>query len=213
MACCFRMNESDWERSRSRWREAPSEWRGLTWGQELAGDAFVETAERYAGFAQDKHILEIGPGYGRLLKACLDRGVPFASYCGLDLSEETCAYLRERFSIANVAFAHGDVEQASFHTEFDVVFSSATFQHLYPSMEAALSNLRSNARPGCTFCIDLPEGTFAGFEQDNVTFIHQYTRSDLLEMYERVGLEHVAFDEVVHAPGLERLFAVARKPA
>jgi SAM-dependent methyltransferase len=207
------VNEFDWERSRSRWRKAPAEWRGLTWGQELTGDAFIETAERYADFASDKHILEIGPGYGRLLKACLDRGVPFASYCGLDLSEETCAHLRESFPVENVTFAHGDVERASFETEFDVVFSSATMQHLYPSMEAALGNLRSHARPGCTFCIDLPEGTFAGFEQDDVTFIHQYTQPELLEMYERVGLAHVAFDEVVHAPGLERLFAVARKPA
>jgi SAM-dependent methyltransferase len=206
------LSDSDWERSRTRWRKAPGDWRGLTWGQDLTGDAFIQTAERYAGFGADKHILEIGPGYGRLLKACLDRGVPFASYLGLDLSEETCAYLRDRFPHGNVRFEQGDVEAASFDAEFDVVISSATLQHLYPSMEPALSHLRANARDGCVFCIDLPEGTFTGFEQDEVTFIHQYTQSDLLEIYGRVGLEHVAFDQVVHGPGLERLFAAARKP-
>ena len=206
------MSDLDWERSRTRWRKAPQEWRGLTWGEELTGDAFIQTAERYADFGPKKHILEIGPGYGRLLKTCLDRRVPFASYGGLELSEETCAYLRERFPLDNVTFAHGDVEKATFETEFDVVISSATFQHLYPSLERALGNLRSSARPGCVFCIDLPEGTWSGFEEDEKTFIHQYTRSELLEIYDRVGLEHVAFDEVVHAPGLERLFTVARKP-
>jgi len=208
----LRDSDDDWERSRARWEMGPPEWESLTWGREATGDAFIEAARRYAGFGPDKRILEVGPGYGRLLKAFLAREIPFAHYHGLDISKGTCAYLREQFPREDITFQHGEVESASFETGFDVVLSSATFKHLFPSIEPALMHLRSSANPGCILCIDFLEGTWTGYEPDNVTFVHMYTRPQLLEVLDRVGLEHVAFDEVEHMPGITRLLMVARKP-
>ena len=62
------------ERSKRRWREAPPD-RGLTWGDEVSGEPAVEAAERFGVFGADHTVLEVGPGYGRILGAALARGV------------------------------------------------------------------------------------------------------------------------------------------
>jgi SAM-dependent methyltransferase len=209
------LNKPDWERSRTRWREPPPEWRHLTWGTEISGDAFVERAAQHAEFSADKTVLEIGPGYGRILTACLERGIPFARYIGLDLSEETVTHLRDRFPQENLEFIYGDVETASLDTEFHVLLSSLTFKHLYPTFEAALRNLANRAAPGAIFCIDFPEVDEPRAEWEfERTYVRYYTRAELLEILDRVGLEHVAFDEVRHLPEKVwwRLLMVARKP-
>ena len=207
----------EWERSRTRWRKAPAKWQHLTWGEELTGDAFIDKASKYAEFSADKQVLEIGPGYGRLLKSCLERDLPFARYCGVDLSEETCVYLREQFPLDNAEFVTGDVESASFDTTFDIVLSSLTLKHLFPTCETALENVARSVSPGAVFCIDFMESEEPmkiWEEQDQSTFVRRYTRPELLEILERAGLEHVAFDEVRHLPDPRwwRLLVVARKP-
>jgi SAM-dependent methyltransferase len=176
----------------------------------LAGNAFIAKAAEYVEFGEDKRILEVGPGYGRLLQACLDEGIPFARYCGIDLSKDNCEYLRERFPLENVSFVHGDVETASFDTSWDVLLSSLTFKHLFPSFEAALRNLRPHLAPGAGLCIDFLEGQRQGFR--GRTYIRRYTKPEIQEIVERVGLEHVAFDEVQHDPEWARLLLVARAP-
>lgn len=205
-------SEATWDRSRARWRQAePTS--DLTWDRKLTGDAFVKAAAPYAQFSAEKSILEIGPGYGRLLQACLELGVPFSRYCGLDLSERNVRHLRTRFSQPNVSFVHGDVDTVALDQPFDVVLSSLTFKHLYPSMDAALGNLAAQLNPEATLCIDLIEGTKRSFEEDGVTFVHEYARPEVTEMLERIGLEHVAFDTVEHEPDRRRLLMVARRPA
>jgi SAM-dependent methyltransferase len=208
------LNESQWERSRRRWRKAPDRWRQLTWDVELPGEPFADKVAQYADFSAGKNILEVGPGYGRILKVCLERELPFASYCGLDLSEETCAYLRKNFPQENVRFLAGDVEHANFDTTFDIVMSSLTFKHLYPSCEPALANLARGASAGAVFCIDFVESQEPEALWHLETFIRRYTRGELLEILDRTGLEHVEFDEVRHDrhPWSWRLLLVARKP-
>jgi SAM-dependent methyltransferase len=202
------------ERARRRWRKAPEDWRHLTWGRELSGEQFVEKAVQYAGFSENKNVLEVGPGYGRILEACLERGVPFAKYCGVDLSEETCRHLREQFPLDTVEFTAEDIEEATFETAFDVVLSSLTFKHLFPSCDGALENLSRSASPGAIFCIDFVESEKPEALWHIETFIRRYTRGELLRILQWAGLEHVAFDEVRHArdPQSWRLLLVARKP-
>src|SRR5688572_10029922 len=69
-------------RSRARWRSVEPDAR-LTWHRELSGDAFISQVAATGAFGPDKAVLEVGPGYGRLLAACLDRDVPFARYVGV----------------------------------------------------------------------------------------------------------------------------------
>jgi hypothetical protein len=50
------------------------------------------------------------------------------------------------------------------------------------------------------------------FETDRVTYIRCYTRPEVQEILERVGLELVAFTNVKHDETHQRLLTVARKP-
>jgi SAM-dependent methyltransferase len=206
-------NEVNWEWSRRRWKKGPQHhWEELTWGRRPGGEQFISKAAEYVEFAPEKRVLEIGPGYGRLLKACLDMRVPFAHFHGLDISEAVCSYLRERFPNENVTFSHGDVEEIAFDEGFDIVLSSLTFKHLFPSVENALVNLARAMNPGAVLCFDLIEGELRSFGHVR-EFVRGYTRPEVVEILERTGLEHVAFDEVAHDPDPEylRLLVVARK--
>jgi SAM-dependent methyltransferase len=199
------------ERSKRRWRRAGPDI-GLTWGKELTGDAFVHKVASYGVFGAGRSILELGPGYGRLLRSCSTMGVPFASYCGVDVSDRTTKYLRAALSAENIRFVHGDIETIRLESQFDVFLSSLTMKHLFPSFETALRNIGMHMRPGGMLFFDLIEGKRSYFEDDRVTFLRFYERPEVLEILRAVGLEHVAFDYVEHAPGWVRLLTVARRP-
>jgi SAM-dependent methyltransferase len=199
-----------WDRSRERWLAAQPD-SGLTWGRELSGDAFVEHVARLGGFIPDTRILEIGPGYGRVLQACVDRGVQFAGYLGLDISATNVEHLRRRFSDPRVAFAVGDAESALLEERYDLVISSLVLKHLYPTFERALRNCAAQLAPGALVCFDLIEGSDSFFEQDQVTYIRWYTRAEVQEILARAELELVEFGVVRHNENHERLLVAARK--
>lgn len=199
------------ELSQVRWSKAePTD--DLTWGKRLSGDAFIAKAARYVGFSLEKTILEIGPGYGRLLRACLDAHVPFARYCAVELSPINCAYLAKKFDSPNVQIMHGDAEFVILDSKVDIVISSLTFKHLFPTFESALLNISRQANPGAVFVFDLKEGDQEYFEPDGVTFIRGYTKNEVLAILERVGLRLRSFDMVEHAKGLARLLVIATAP-
>ncbi len=133
------------ERSKSRWRQArPTD--GLTWGRTVTGDAFIERVESYAAFSPETRVLEIGPGYGRLLRACLGRGTPFQSYTMVDLSEDNITYLRGEFPDPRVAAVVGDIEgvhSTNASTSSFPRLPSSTSTRLSPlPLEIALPTLR-----------------------------------------------------------------------
>jgi SAM-dependent methyltransferase len=201
------------ELSRERWRHAhPRE--GLTWGQQLTGDAFVEKLNSYEVFGPSKRVLEIGPGYGRLVKSIVGRNLTFESYLGVDLSATNVEHLRKTYGTDNIKFVEADVEQVDLSDKrFDVIYSSLTLKHLYPTFENALKNVCRAANPGCMICFDLIEGTGGGFDADGVTYVRRYTQNEVREILNRVSLERVAFDTVVHDVEHARLLVVARKPS
>jgi 16S rRNA A1518/A1519 N6-dimethyltransferase RsmA/KsgA/DIM1 with predicted DNA glycosylase/AP lyase activity len=67
----------------------------------MTGDSLWALYERYRQFTPNDKILEIGPGYGRLLKTALDRKIPFQSYAALELSNRVDR-LRREFDLENV---------------------------------------------------------------------------------------------------------------
>ena len=201
-----------WDRSRERWRNVRPD-SGLTWGQELSGDAFVTKLSEYGAFHPGTRILEIGPGYGRLLKACLDLGVPFSEYLGLDISAVNIEHLQGRFVDPRVGFVLGDAESAELETGYDLLVSSLVFKHLYPTFEATLRHCARALNPGALACFDLIEGDHSLFETDGVTYIKCYTRPQVEAILQRAGFDLVAFDIVKHDPDHERLLTVARRSA
>lgn len=200
------------ERSKLRWREAPPD-AGLTWGVEVSGDEAVRAAARHGVFGPERTILEIGPGYGRVLSSVLAQGHEFRRYVGLDLSEVNVTHLRERFDDPRVEFVHGDVESASLEEPVDAAISFLTFKHIYPSFQRALENLGRQLRPGGLVVFDLIEGSREYFHRDQVTFMREYTRAEAGELVAAAGLELVTLDQVEHAPERTRMLVVAAKPA
>ncbi|MGH2953252.1 MAG: class I SAM-dependent methyltransferase [Solirubrobacterales bacterium] len=200
-----------WDRSRERWRAAKPD-AHLTWGAELTGDAFIDKAAAQSAFGPDRRVLEVGPGYGRVLRSCLEREIEFESWLGVDLSADNVAFLGQQFADERIRFIEADVERVVLDQPVDTVLSSLTFKHLYPSFEAALANLAPQLRPGGLVLFDLVEGERSYFEEDDVTYIRWYPRDEVDEIVHRAGLEPVGFDEVQHHPDITRLLVVARRP-
>jgi len=203
--------EETWERSRSRWRTTkPTP--HLTWGVEVSGEPFVSKVAEHGALGPDRRILEIGPGYGRLLTACVARGGSFGSYIGVDLSPENVSHLRKRFPQGNVDFVEADIESVDLGEPVDTVISSLTFKHLFPSFEAALQNVAGQMSPGALAVFDLIEGHRRYFAEDGVSYMRFYTRPEVEAILANTGLELVLFDEVRHLADHVRLLVVARKP-
>jgi SAM-dependent methyltransferase len=202
--------EETWERSRSRWRQA-SPTSNLTWDEELTGDAFIAKAVANGGFSPEADVLEIGPGYGRLFRACLKSGAHFRSYLGVDLSAENVRYLTEHFGNDAVTFVQADIETVELERDFSLVISSLTLKHLYPSFERALANISSSVRPGGRLVFDLIEGKRCHWEHDRATYIRSYTRQEVREILGRIGFTSVSFDQVEHSPRRTRLLVVASR--
>ena len=52
----------------------------------ISGDAFVELAKKYCDFSAKKSILELGPGYGRILASLISKEIPYNHFTGIDIS-------------------------------------------------------------------------------------------------------------------------------
>lgn len=198
------------EISKKRWREVEPE-SHLTWRKKINGDNFVKKMQCYAHFSKEKKMLEIGPGYGRVLKSILEMKIPFKKYTALDISQKNVAFLKSNFTDESIEFLNGDVESFSFHDQFDIVFSSLTFKHFFPTFENALKNLDKFMNPGGLISFDLLEGNRRGFENDGVTYMHFYTKEKVIAILQKIPMELVSFDSVKHAHGYIRLFVVAKK--
>jgi SAM-dependent methyltransferase len=194
--------------AKSRWR-ATAPGPELTWGKRLTGDAFVERAMAHHAFGPDRTVLEIGPGYGRILRTCLERSVPFRRWVGLDLSAENVRHLSREFPDPRIEFVQGDAESARLDTPVDTVISSLTFKHLYPSFELALRNIAGQLSERGLVLFDLIEGSGRNFESDEVTYVRQYSRKEVRKLLARVALELVGFDTVAHDRDHVRLLVVA----
>ena len=201
------------ERSRTRWRQTSPNL-GLTWGRKLTGNAFIEGLNHYKPFSPSRAILEVGPGYGRLLDACLEYGVMFSSYLGVDISLANVAFLKQKFSqYANVDFLNADVEEVVLSHNFDVLMSSLTFKHLYPTFESALANLSRFMNAGGMIFFDLVEGDHRYMIKEQLdTYVRHYNRDEVVGILDSVGLRLVGFETVEHTPGFVRLLAIAEKP-
>jgi SAM-dependent methyltransferase len=208
--------------SRERWRRTGPD-SGLTWGQYLSGDRFVERVLAHRTPRPDDRILEVGPGYGRILDSLIRLEVPFASYTGIDLSEANVGHLREAFSDEPRArFVHADIEQLELDDRFDLAVSSLTFKHLYPTFEQALRRIAAHLAPGGFVVFDLLEsgivaratrhGAYWKRTPDSSTWVHRYRQQDAARIVRDAGLELAGFDHVTHTKGKRRLLVTARTP-
>src|SRR5579862_1369934 len=180
--------EALFARSQERWkRDEPDA--GLTWGRPMTGESLWDIYSAVRQFRPSDHILEIGPGYGRLLQTCLDRNVPFATYTGVELSPPRVARLSEKYGSEKIRFVVGDVNNWRGERPFDVILCSSTFEHLYPDCSMALRNLASQLAPEATVLIDFiaVAGRNTRFEPSG-TYVRRYDEDELTALFDGAGL-------------------------
>jgi SAM-dependent methyltransferase len=205
------------ERSMTRWQNALPDVH-LTMGETLSGAPFVEVLAKHYPFSESTRVLEIGPGYGRLLKALLDAGTAFGSYTGLEVSRTSVEYLSRTFGSEKVRFVNGTARDPAIRIPFDVAFASLTFQHFYPTFRGELANLFRQASDRAKVIFDVPERRwFFPFSEywsarDGYTsFIRVYSRHDVESTVDAAGGGLECFDRVaMQGVGDLRLVAVCR---
>ena len=190
--------EDPMARSKARWRGSEAE-TSLTWGSVMTGDSFIDAVAEHVDFARlpGQKILEVGPGYGRLLATLLARGHAYRSYTGLELSEDRVRQLGEKYGDARTRFVWGDATSDQVETDCDLFVCSATFEHLYPNLVATLQNVQRQLAIGAWACVDFvqldPEMLVseAWFETKDSggAFVRVYARAELERLFTGCGFE------------------------
>lgn len=190
------------ERSQSRWRNAlPDE--GLTLGRTISGTPFIEMLGKHCKFTPTTRVVEIGPGYGRLLRALLASGVSFSSYTGIDLSPTNVAFLTRTFGSEKVTIVNEAAGNHNLPFQFDVAYASLTFQHFYPTFQFELSRILAQAAIGGKVVFDLPErrwyypfSEYWSKRDGNMSYIRVYTKREATTTVEAAGGQIESFDSV-----------------
>jgi SAM-dependent methyltransferase len=153
----------------------------------MTGESLWDIYQRSRTFRSTDRILEIGPGYGRLLKTALERRVSFASYTGVDLSPARVQKLNDQFGSGKIRFFVGDIDTWHGTEKFDVVICSSTFEHLYPDCRKAIENISTQLAADATMFIDFinVEQSRTFFEPDG-TFIRMYSQAEARDIFEQV---------------------------
>lgn len=172
---------------------------GLTWGAILEGRRFFEAAR--LDFSRVSSILEIGPGYGRLLSALREAGYK-GKYTGLDISPGKVEELAGRLGDNETAFVAGDCRSAKFAAPFDALISSSTMEHIHPDFGAMLANMVPQLTPKAQIALDfIDEGNDndrQGSDRSGV-FIRQYSRAALRSVCAWHGVEVLSIEPYVMA--------------
>jgi ectoine hydroxylase-related dioxygenase (phytanoyl-CoA dioxygenase family) len=174
--------------SKQRWRgDEPAA--GLTWGVPMAGDAFIRFLADHVSLSKSATVVEIGPGYGRILDAFLKADTPFRRYIGLEISLARVERLRQQFQDPRIEFREADVlAEVDLNAVADLTFSSAVFEHLYPDFSAALKTISRFTRQGGAAVIDFirddadTDHKAAWFE--NETYMRIYSLQELREFFQ-----------------------------
>lgn len=183
--------------SKKFWREFENL---LPWRRKgiITGDDFATKLLSYLG--PEKDLLEIGPGSGRILKSLKKLGGEYATYIGLDIGEFKIKFLKQTLEDSKHHFILGDAEEFSFKQRFDLIFSSATFKHFYPSFGQILQNLSTAMKSSSVLIVDFVEGKKI---LRYPPFTRFYTKDELITIFDENGFRILKFDSVRHrgAPG------------
>jgi len=199
--------------SRDRWLKAEPNL-GLTWGVKTTGTAYVEALIADGLLTPHTRILEIGPGYGRLLGSLHESGAEFKRYVGLDISEKVVDYLSDEYP--QHTFLLGDASEFPLTSiRYDLVISSLVFKHIYPHFGQVLAPLvRAICRPGwVTFDFKEPQVDtylsrdilkghgYCGFEKGVAgerNFIRAYTQYAARHLIEWTRVTSAGFEHIYH---------------
>lgn len=120
--------------------------RAANWDAELIRkDSVVDIILDNGGVTEGVHVLDVACGTGVLFGDYLKRNV--ASVTGIDISPEMARIAAEKFTQENIKVICGDVEEAEFDREFDVVMVYNAFPH-FPEPARLIETLAGKLKKG-----------------------------------------------------------------
>lgn len=183
----------------------------------MDGRSLWDFYQKMRPFAASDRILEIGPGYGRLLKTAIERNIPFSTYTALELSDARVAQLRTEFTLGTVRFVQGDIDSWVGDRPFDVVICSSTFEHLHPDCKRALRNIREQLAATGSVFIDFirAEASAVSFEETG-TYIREYSQDEARDVFQKCGyivrtIEACTLGQDAHGQPVNRFVVMAAK--
>ena len=207
--------------SKERW-SADEPDAGLTWGVTMSGENFAEFVIQHVTLTDNSVIVEIGPGYGRILNALLSHRVRFRRYIGLEISPARVNRLSKQFQDPRIEFHQADIlAGVELNATADLTISSAVFEHLYPDFSRAIETISGFTRPGGAAIIDFVrdenylDKSSSWFEE--TTYIRTYSRNELRDLFEKSGLsinelQGISFGPDIDKREITRTVVVATKP-
>lgn len=160
---------------------------------------------------QGKSFLEIGSGYGQVLRYMSEQG--FSNVVGVENSKHRAGVVSKAF---NVPVAVGNFEGPSVqeslktHGMFDLILSHHVFEHVsHP--EAFISALSKLQPDGGVLVLSVPDvvGEHAGYVALYPPHLHSYSKYGIEVLLNRYGYEIIE-DQ---SPGLDNILIAARKVA
>ena len=156
------------------------------------------------GSLNDKPVLEIGSGMGRLALLLRERG--FLRYTGLEVDADAAAFAREHFSSDGYQFVHGALEEfASGENvgQYSGIFCFETLEHLSAPLECVGKIHTLLSRNG-VFVGTTPYPFRRNIDSDetHVSVLHPLNWKRL---FEQTGFSVVALKPMTFVPYLWRL--------
>lgn len=150
------------------------------------------TLHRELGVPKDRPVLEIGTGYGEVLRNLEREG--FKTLVGVENSTHRASLVREAFGypVLGGGFgAHAKAELAT-HGPYGLIFSHHVFEHMYDPDEI-VRTMADLQREGDSLILALPggEGEHILFSALYLPHIHHFTRQSLDILLNRYGYEIV----------------------
>lgn len=188
-------DELSYLKSRSLWFlkgfDAQKVWREKT-GKEV--DDYIKNDEAYVATKKQVEfviskimryapstILEVGCGYGRILKEL--EPLAFNRIVGVDFSPEMLAEGRERELSDKVELVHADASNLPFkNDEFELVFTSGVLMHVPP--EKVMAVMKEMAR--------VSQKTILNFESISITDFARFGH-DYKTLYSKLGIKVTDF--------------------
>lgn len=135
--------------------------------------------------------LACGVGYGTRLMA--DAVEHAAAFVGVDLSEESVAYARERYGNDRIRYRVGDAMQFSDEEGFDVIVSLETIEHL-PQPTEFIASIKGSLKPNGLFIGSVPTTPSV---DANPHHLHDFTANSFRRMLSDLSFEEIsAFEQV-----------------
>lgn len=165
-------------------------------------------------------VVEIGPGYGRLLRHMLKEGIRFAKFTGFDISQSRVhaltTELRTGTRQSRMEFKLCDVMAQDFGQTFDTLLCSSTFEHFYPDCGPVVQNIAKNLAKGGRLFIDFPNwADDPDFKYNSISpgsgeYVRFYAEQEVRAICAEAGIE-LQLHPVCHAVHIRSDSAQARE--